>query len=164
MSSTPINELIAAIVVARIQVITLDNGWVFDVSEVVRPNRKGDNWEYKHMGVGVVQSDDVVNEELSHAGNPPAEAHDLTLNLYCITRDSKDETDAHATATNLLVASVRKAITSPATWHTFGGYAIDAEFGTVSPFVSPEGELLGATLPLVVTYRISENDPFIARA
>jgi hypothetical protein len=155
---TPIPELIALEIVRRLEQITVANGYQFNVAEVVRPNKDGSNWTYQHLGIGVVQRDDVVNESLSYPGNPPAECRDVVYIITCITRDANGP---KATSENLMLASVFKAIRDGDAWHRFGGYAIDAEIGDSRNINLQEGEFDGMEIELKVSYRISELDPFL---
>jgi hypothetical protein len=60
---------------------------------------------------------------------------------------------------NAFHADVVKAIASgSSTWHTFGGNAIDAVFGSVQ-FIAADGGIDGLTVPLQITFRVSEDDP-----
>ena len=164
---TPVPELIALEIVSRLELITVANGYAFNVPQVVRPNRKGDNWERKHLSIGVLQGESERVPELDCPGNPPALCYRVVFNLECVCKDSEiDSPDAaHATNENEIAAAVVKAITDDgATWYTMNGNAIDSEIGTHTPFSSPEGEANGVQIPISVMYRVSENDPFQVRA
>lgn len=161
----PVPELIALEIVARLGEITTDNDYAFDVSEVVRPTRRGENWQRKHLGIGVLQGTAERAEDLDYPGNPPALAYTLTFSLLCVCKDADASTDAHATNENEMAAAVVTAITDDGSdWHTMNGKAINSQFGSMEPFSSPEGEMNGVSLPLIVTYRVAENDPFTVRA
>ncbi len=163
-NTTPIPELIAIEIESRLNEILKENGYSFDVSEVVRPSRRGENWQRKHFGIGILQGTAERNPELDCPGNPPAIAFDLTFDLECVCRDSSNSTEAHATAENEIAAAAMQAIASSTQWHTMDGNCVNSEFGSPTPFSSPEGEMDGVTLPLVVTYRVSETNPFEVRA
>lgn len=163
-NTIPIPELIAIEIESRLNTILKENGYAFDVSEVVRPSRRGENWLHKHFGIGILQSAAERNPELDCPGNPPAIAYDLAFELQCVCRDSANSVAAHATSENEIAAAAQKAIASPNQWHTMGGYCSNSEFGSLTPFSSPEGEMDGVMLPLVVTYRVSETNPFEVRA
>lgn len=161
---TSIPELIAQVLAARLQLITIANGYAFDVSEVVRPTRGGENWEHKNLGIGLLQTDSERVPELDCPGNPPAIAYALTFQAQCVCKDAETSTAAHATAENSMAAAVVKAVTNASQWQTMGGNAVDAMLGTNEPFRSPEGEANGVLVPIIVTYRVSEDDPFTVRA
>ncbi len=163
-NTTPIPELIALEIVDRLSEITVANGYNFDASEVVRPTRRGENWLYKHLGIGVVQGESTRLQELDLPGNPPAIAWQIQFRVQCIVRDDKDSTDAHATNENEMAAAVVLAITDDgATWYRMNNNAIDTQFGSPTPFVTDDGELNGVSVPVAVAYRVSETNPFEAR-
>ena len=163
---TAVPELIAVEIVTRLEAITVANGYAFNVAEVVRPSRKGHNWDRAHLGVGVLQSDSERVPELDCPGNPPALCYRVTFNLECVCKDSEIDspTAAHATNENEMAATVIKALTVGGnTWHTMDGNAIDTEIGTHQPFTSSEGEMNGVMIPIAVLYRVDENNPYNVR-
>jgi len=162
---TAIPELIAAEIEARLnQILTLED-YAFDVTEVVRPTRRGENWQRKHLGIGVLQGDSVRVPENDHPGNPPAICYSVGFDLVGVIRDSVDEEDPKAVNENAMAAAIVKAITVPAlTWHQFDGNAINAEIGDTQIALSSDGEFNAVTIPLRVIYRVSENDPYTVRA
>ena len=163
---TSIPELIALEIVSRLLEITTESGYEFTVTEVVRPNRTGSNWLKRHFGIGVVQESSERNDELLRPGNPPAVAFDVTFSIHCVCRDSESESVPHSTNENAMVAAVQKALIDgdQSGWHTMGGNAVDTAIGSPVPYISPEGELNGASVPVVVTFRVSETDPYTVRA
>lgn len=150
----------------------------YEFSAVERPNRDGSSLTYKHRSVQVVQGEAQRTPELDCPGNPPALAYTVSFDLKCVCRDSPtddeglsmssdDPNDRLALATNPndLAAKAVLAITgSSTTWYTMAGNAIDSEIGNLTPFDSAEGEFNGMTVPIEVTYRVSENNPFQVRA
>lgn len=164
---TTVPELIALEIVGRLQLITTVNGYAFTVSEVVRPNRKGDNRKYSHLGIGVLQSLSERVPELDCPGNPPAIAYAVTFNLECVCKDSEIDasTAAHATNENEMAATVVKALANDGgMWFTMNNNAINTELGAMEPYSSPEGEFNGVQIPVRVIYRVAENDPYVVRA
>lgn len=135
--------------------------------EVVRVNRKGDNispkegmWYMRHDG-------STRNDALSHPGHPPAIAFDATFSVSAFIRD-ETETSIYETRVNRTVATIAKAITqpevSPSTWYQMDGLAIIASIGDAEPMTSDSGEYAGVTVPILVTYRVSEDDYTEVRA
>ena len=163
-NTTPIPELIAIEIESRLNTILLENNYSFDVSEVVRPNRRGENWQYRHMGIGIRQVDSARVVALDCPGNPAAIAYAVLFLLTCVCKDSMNLDQPHATNANEMAAAAVQAITSDGLdWHTMNDVAINSEIGSLVPFVSPEGENSGVSVPVVVTYRVSENNPFEVR-
>jgi hypothetical protein len=48
-------------------------------------------------------------------------------------------------------------------WHTMGNLAVNAEWQTHEN-IDSDGSYDGVNIPLLVTYRVSENNPFEVRA
>jgi hypothetical protein len=161
---TPVPELIAGVLLGRLSLITTANGYAFTLTECVRPTRGGENWQRKHLGIGLLQTDSERVPELDCPGNPPAVAYSATFEVQCVCKDSETSTAAHATSENEMAAAAVKAITNASQWETMGGYAVDSMFGTHEPYRSPEGEMNGVKIPVIVTFRVSENNPFEVRA
>lgn len=163
-NTTPIPELIAVEIESRLNTILMENGYSFDVSEVVRPTRRGENWQYKHLGIGILQGESARVPSLDCPGNPAAICYAVQFNLLCICKDSANSEQAHATNSNEMAAASVKAITSNSTtWQTLDDNAINTEIGSPRPLMSPEGENNGTSVPLLVFYRVSENNPYEVR-
>jgi hypothetical protein len=60
-------------------------------------------------------------------------------------------------------AAIHKAIVTAGTWHTFGGYAINAD---LQPAIqtTADGGYEGIAVPVAVTYRVTEGNPYQVRA
>ena len=161
-------ENIATEIVRRLQRITVANGYTFDVANVQRADRLGTAIVLENYLVLVVQQDSQPNEELSHPGNPPAIAFDATFNIHCFVRESDREESVMSTTSNEMAGQAMKAITNetiaPNKWWQMAGNAIVSEFGTIGPYSESDGVNAGVTLPLIVSYRISETDPYEVRA
>lgn len=161
-------ENIANEIVDRLTQIQIINGYSFDVAGVVRPQRKAITATPKNLSIQVVQSANRPNMERSHEGNPPALAFDVVFNLHCFVRLPDNEEDTYFTTINRMMAAIITAITTEATdpsmWYTLESNAVNCNWGPMTPFISPEGEHSGETIPIVVTYRISENDPTESRS
>ena len=65
---------------------------------------------------------------------------------------------------NRFVADVRKVVCTPSlTWHNFGGWSIDAVWQSMVNIDSGEG-IDGVNMPLAITYRTDEGNPYQVRA
>ena len=161
-------ERIAIEIIARLQTITIANGYPFDVTDVVRPDRLGTGFTPDNYLMLVTQKDSSYNSELSHEGNPPAIAFDTTFEIACMVRESDKDENAIATTTNAVIAAAMKAIVNgasdPGLWYQMAGNAIICNWGSISPFSQSEGNHAGGTLDLIVTHRQSENDPYTVRS
>lgn len=151
-------EQIALVIQSRLDAM-IDNAinYTIDVSEVVRPTRFGD-FTPKDRQIVLVQGPQEMVAELSHPGNPPAQAFRQVFQVRCHVMGSERSTETIDELLNQFQSDIVKAITSAgSTWHTFGGLAIDAQFMSVE-YVSADGGIDGVNCPLAVTYRTDEDD------
>ncbi len=162
--STAVPELIGLELVSRLEAITTANGYAFDAAGVSRMNRRANDQRFRNLEIIVEQGEDVYNEALTHAGNPAAIAYDLAFTILGFVRNSDASTTPDATSENAMLAAIKKAVAGTATWHTFDGNAVIADWGQSEPINDEEGAYSGVSVPLIVTYRVSETDPFVARA
>lgn len=133
-----------------------------DVLEVVRPTQYG-NFTPSDRQIVLTLGPEQNVPELTCPGNPPAVAWERIFNIRCHVATSERNTEAIDSILNEFAANVKKCVCSPSSsWHTLGGYAIKADWGTIQPFTSTGG-IDGINLPLRVTYRVSENDPYTQR-
>lgn len=164
MAVNGIPEAIAEELISRLEAVTLANGYSFNVASVERVNRDGHDWTPKNNTLVVVQREQQRNEAHDYPGNPPAIAYELPFAIHCFVVQSDFSGLSDAMLVNRMAANVQKAIAEGSTsWHTFGGNAYNAMFGTITPFVSDQGDHAGCTIELTVQYRVSELDPFTVR-
>jgi len=151
-------ETIAGIIEDRLEAMIGDSTYSTDISEVRRPTRFA-SFTPIHKQIVLVQAATERVPILDRPGNPPAIAYRQPFAIHCHIIQSERDTDSIDTLLNAFHADVVKAICSPAsTWHNMGGNAIDSEFGTVN-YVQADGGVDGVQIPLLVTYRVSEDDP-----
>jgi hypothetical protein len=132
-----------------------------EVREVIRPTQYG-SFTPTDRQIVLTQGPAVRNEQLSCPGNPPAVAWDQQFNLRLHIRQDERSFESIDTIQNAFVGDVQKCVCSPgSSWHNFGGYAINARWGQSQPFTSDAIE--GVNLPIVITYRVSEDDPYEQR-
>jgi hypothetical protein len=121
----------------------------------------------KHLQVVLTQNDPEVNEELGCPGNPPATAYNILFNIRCHVMPSERDTTVVDEIINTFDADVVRAVTDQtiygAMWYTLGDLAIDATFQTRES-IDADGSFVGFNLPLLVTYRTDENNPYNGRA
>jgi hypothetical protein len=63
---------------------------------------------------------------------------------------------------NQVAADVVKVVCDYPYWHTFGGLCIDSSWGNHELIEADNGTTY-LSLPIVVTYRTNENDPYVLR-
>lgn len=161
----PVLERIAVELVERLEEITTANGYSLTVAGVLRPSRLA--WEssaYKNKTLVVMQGENIRVEELDCFGNPGSLAWQVTFNVHCVARQDDSDSDSFNTLPNELDSCVRKAVADANNWHQFSGLAVNAEFGTTTHTVPAEGEASGAVVPIIITYKVSETDPYEVRA
>jgi hypothetical protein len=133
------------------------------VSSVIRPARNGGEFNIQNLQIVVRQGADEIIDELSYPGNPPAIAHKQTFNLRCHVLLSERNTDSVESTINTFQADVIKCLTTGNEWYRFGTSAVDATIGAVEP-INEDGGIDGFNLPVYITYRVDENNPYNVRA
>lgn len=161
----PVPERIAEVIKTRLETITIANGYTFDIVSVDRPKRFGTDWRPRNMSAVIVQGSDNENEEQTHPGNPPAIGYDTEFSIHAFVIESDYSEETFETQVNEFVTAIKKAVVAGSNyWGQFGGLSLFAEWGRVQPYYSEDGDNQGAVVPLTVTYRVSERDPFEVRA
>lgn len=172
MSNTvPIPELLAREVVRRLSEITTADGYNFTATEVVRPNRDGSQFNYRHLSIRVDQASLERIEDMDCPGNPPAIAWALTFEIRGFCRNTNQGAEFLEAATVNpydMQAAIERAIVTEAadssTWYRMGTYCWDTRRGPVEYFQADDGEYHGVMVPITCLYRVSETNPFESRA
>jgi hypothetical protein len=161
-------EDIATEIVRRLRNITVLNGYTFDVSNVVRPDRLGQNIVPENQLIVLSQGDSTKVDELSYPGNPPAVAYETIFSIHCFYRDSDKNPSEFDPVVNDLAGQVIKCLRHEAgdriRWMTMAEKAIDSDIRSITPYPESDGTHIGVTIPLAVTYRHSEGNPYEVRA
>lgn len=158
---TAISEQIVDKVRTRLGNIKVSGGYEVTVSEVVRPTRFG-GFRPQHLQLVVTQGSLAKNQELSVPGNPPATAYDMEVNVAGLLMPSESATDKIDALRNQFAADVIKAICTPqASWHNWDTLAIDTQIGDVDDVTTEESS--GFRVPVTVTFRTTENNPYQSR-
>ena len=127
---------------------------------IVRPFRLID----RDDAVVVQKASDKPIPALDRPGNPPGKAYEATFNLNCFIETQESETKFSELCDETASEIIRRITTPDApTWHSFGGLAINARFDGPKDLPTDTGKKGGITVPLIVQYRVSENDPSIVR-
>lgn len=162
MTELTVNERIFEELYCRLSKL-VDSTEQTTVCEVVRPTRLG-AFTPKDSQIVITYANPELVPELMCPGNPPAEAWRQVFNLYLHTMPSESDEEVVDSIRSRFIADVRRVVCTPsATWHNFGGYAINAEWEQMQNIES--GESCGGVLmPLAVIYRTDEGDPYTVRA
>jgi hypothetical protein len=152
--ASPVIELIALELLDRLEGL--------DDYTVVRPDRTGTNITPTDRTIVLRQMPSQPNEQLSCHGNPPAMAFNVVFMCVCSVRNVFGDEPAYDSACNRAASDIIYAVTHPSTnpagWWTFAGNALNASIGASTPFISSQGERSGVIVPVLITYRVSEND------
>lgn len=151
--SEPVAERIMAAIKTRVAVYTS----AFRSTAVA-------TWQPKDLTIHVYQGEIVKNEELSYAGNPPAQAWDMEAIVAGLVKPSDTDTTAVDTLKNRFHAEIIKAATIADQWHTWGDLAINTTIGQVEDYTSDDGSFGGVKVVFLVTFRTDENNPFNVRS
>jgi hypothetical protein len=134
----------------------------FRIVEVIQPKRQGD-YSPRHNQIVLTYGGIDRVEALDFPGNPPAVAYNQTYNIRChVIPSEKDPTPINEMLDTYAAEVMRVVCDAGSQWYSFGSLAIDANFQPTETY-SAENGLSGINVPLVVTFRHSENNPFEAR-
>lgn len=161
VSVRPINERIAYALFERLQYLAAGYSPYTAVSEVIRPTRMG-GYTPKHLQIVLTQDAPERNEELDCPGNPPAIAWDQRFNIRCHVMPSEKDPTPVDELVNTMAADVQQVVTDATDWHTFGDLALNAQWQTPEN-IDGDGGIDGINVPLVITYRVAENNPYQKR-
>jgi hypothetical protein len=131
-------------------------------SEVYRSTQIA-TWQPKDCVIHVYQGELTPNPELSCPGNPPAIAYDLEAIIAGIVKPSELDEKAIDTFRNRMGADIIKAATDADNWHQWGGVAINTMHGPVQSYTDETGGFSGVMVKFIITYRVSETDPYTVR-
>lgn len=162
-ATRPVVERIAVELYERLRLLTA--GWspYTAVIEVIRPTRLGGEWTPKHLQIVLKNGESVRVPELDCTGNPPAIARQQLFQVNCHFMPSEKDPTPIDEYVETMHGDVIRVVCEPDLWYTFGGLSIDAEFGDPS-FASGDGGVAEMSIPILVTYRVSEDDPWEVRA
>jgi hypothetical protein len=159
--SVAVVELIALELLDRLEtLIDNDGAYNTDVSEVIRPTRFG-TWTPQDMQIVLTQG---PNEIVAiYPGNPAIIERTQTFNIRCHVMSDERGIEAIDTVVNTFAADVIKVVCTETEWHTFDGNAINAEWLSQED-VQADGGVDGVNVPIAITYRTDETDPYVVRS
>jgi hypothetical protein len=156
-------EQIVAKVRTRLQAITMGNGYEFTTPGVIRPLRFSDD-RIENLQIIVTVIGMPKNDALSYMGNPPVTARDLTVNCSCYGMPNESDFNSADYWRNQIFGAMSKALTTGAAWWNWDGLAINSSVGDPTPISEGSTGNVGVQLPVVITFRTDENNPFNLRA
>lgn len=151
----------------RLQFLAAQYSLYTPVSEVIRPTRMG-GFTPKHLQIVLTQNAPERNEELDCPGNPPATAYQLLFNIRCHVMPSEKDITVVDEIINTFAADVvmvvcDEAVHEQGPWHTMNDLAVSSEWQSLES-IDSDGSFTGISVPLLVTYRTDENNPYNVRA
>ena len=157
----PVVERIADELFARLQKLTAGYSAMFIASEVIRPTRV-DGYTPKNRQIVLTFGQEERVNELDCPGNPPAVAYRQTFNIRCHVAPSEKDPTPVERYVALMAASVMQVVGDANRWHTFSELSINAEWQTRED-IAGEGGTDGCNMPIAITYRVDETNPFNLR-
>jgi hypothetical protein len=160
-TSGPVAERIASEIEYRLKRLLSGSSTMVQVSEVIRPKRM-ESATPKNGQIIFSQSDPEIDVDKSLPGNPPATAWRHMFHIRGHFIPSELDPTPIDVYQNYFVADVRRVICEDASWWTFDGLAIYSEWGSVGSY-DLDGTFAAFDVPLIVTYRTDEDDPYQLR-
>lgn len=158
----PVITQIADVLFARLQTLVGSDSLAYQIPDVVRPT-KLTTYAPRHGLIVLTRGDVQRVPELDCPGNPPAIAIAQTFLIRAHIAPSEGDETPVEVYEDVIEAAIHTAVKSGSeTWYNFEELAINADFGAQVTATS-DGSYDGIAVPLTVTYRITEGDPFTAR-
>lgn len=161
VTEKPVVTKISDEIVARLETLITEPNDAFVFKSVVRPTKIA-QYTPSHGLIVLTRGEVVRVNELDCPGNPPALAYQQTFMIRVHIAPSEKDVTPIESYEDVAEAAIIKAIRNDGVWHTFNGNAINAEFGGQQTSTS-DGGYDGIAVPLLVTYRVSESDPYTVR-
>jgi hypothetical protein len=164
MSTTlkPVISLISDEIFARLQTLVSGSVGAYAFAKVVRPTKVATYTPQN--GLIVLTRGEIVRvTDLDCVGNPPAIAYMQTFLIRVHIAPSEKDTTPLELFEDVAEAEIHRAIRTSDTWYQFNDNAINADFGAQQTATS-DGGYDGIAIPLMVTYRVAEGDPYTVRA
>jgi hypothetical protein len=159
----PVVSRISDEIFARLQTLVSGAAGAYEFVNVVRPTKLA-TYTPQHGLIVLTRGEVVRVPEIDCPGNPPAVGMQQTFLIRVHIAPSERDATPVEVYEDMMEAEIHRAIVNDAaTWHTFGELAINADLGAQQT-VSSDGGYDGIAIPLMVTYRVTEGDPYTVRA
>jgi hypothetical protein len=162
ITERPIVTKISDEIITRLETLITEQNDAFTFREVVRPTKLA-TYTPEHGLIVLTRGEVARVTELDCPGNPPAIAYQQTFLIRVHIAPSERDATPIEMYEDVAEAAIIKAITTSGAWHQFAGNAINANFGPQQTATS-DGGYDGIAVPLIVTYRVAEDDPYTVRA
>jgi hypothetical protein len=157
----PIVTQISDEIFTRLETLITEPNDAFTFVDVVRPTKLA-TYTPAHGLIVLTRGEIARVTELDCPGNPPAIAWMQTFLIRVHIAPSEKDPTPIELYEDVAEAAIHKALRTSGTWHTFGGIAINADFGAQQTATS-DGGYDGIAVPVMVTFRVSEGDPYTVR-
>jgi hypothetical protein len=161
-SQLPVISLISNEIFARLQTLISGSVGAYSFADVVRPTKIA-TYTPRNGLIVLTRGEIVRVNELDCVGNPPAIAWMQTFLIRVHIAPSENDATALELFEDIAESEIHRAICDYENWHTFDDNAINADFGPQQT-TTADGSYNGIAVPLMVTYRVSEGDPYTVRA
>jgi hypothetical protein len=162
ITERPIVTKISDEIITRLETLITEQNDAFTFREVVRPTKLA-TYTPEHGLIVLTRGEVARVTELDCPGNPPAIAYQQTFLIRVHIAPSERDATPIEMYEDVAEAAIIKAIATSGAWHQFAGNAINANFGPQQTATS-DGGYDGIAVPLIVTYRVAEDDPYQVRA
>jgi hypothetical protein len=162
ISVRPVVSRIADELFARLQRLAAGDSDYTQVYEVIKPTRLG-QYTPRHLQIVVTKGTAEELTELSCPGNPPSIAWKQTFNIRCHVMPSEKDPTPVDEYCEVFEADVIRIVCNYSRWWTFGELAINAEW-LPSESIDSDGSFDGMNVPIAITYRVDEGNPYNVRA
>ena len=162
IEARPVISRIADELFNRLQKLMAEYSILCPVTEVIRPTRLGG---YTPKNLQVVLTKGAVEEvlELMCPGNPPAIAWRQVFNIRCHVLPSEKDPTPVDEYCEVMEAAVKMVVTDASRWEGMAELAINSEW-LPTENIDSDGSFDGVNVPIAITYRVDENDPYTVRA
>jgi hypothetical protein len=159
----PVVEKIARELLRRLELLIDSTTHNTQVVEVIRPKRL-ETYSPRNRQIVLTEQDHIRVPELNCPGNPPATARQITFNVRCHIINDEKSCEAIDSLVHFFAADVESVVVgNDANWQTFNGNAMISMFGD-EEFITGDGAIDGVNVPITVTYRHSEGNPYEVRS
>jgi hypothetical protein len=161
VESLPVVSRITSELFDRLNKLTAGFSPFSAVYEVVRPTRLG-QYTPRHLQIVLTKGSVEEVPELMCPGNPPAIAWRQVFDIRCHVMPSEKDPTPVDTYCEVMAADVVRVVCEPSGWWRFGGTAINAEW-LAQEDINSDGGPDGVNVPIAITYRVDEGNPFNVR-
>lgn len=130
--------------------------------EVVMPEQLP-SFSPQNNQVVIVPGNSEPVPELSCPGNPPAIAYQRPYVIICVVVQDEEALTSIDSLLAEFSAAVIATMTEATDWHNWGGNAMNSTLGGTERVISDTGSTAEHRVSMVVTYRVSETNPYQRR-